>query len=173
MRTKISLAVGLLHLRDALKRELSGDARRALAILEPWYRAGASSSLTATGAEVAVELNTFFRLVNTDLAFVYGGGGSGLAYFESLDGFASVDPTKDLPFPALTVTDGGTIASQASQSYTQWVPMHDPDQAMSLLPIGQSERPGSSSRTSTMDLWGEGRLHAAPLSRAKDRKSVV
>ena len=31
-----------LHLRDGLKRELSADARAALAHLEPWYRAGAS-----------------------------------------------------------------------------------------------------------------------------------
>ena len=45
--------------------------------------------------------------------------------------------------------------------------MHDPDQAQSILPIGQSERPDSPSRTSTMELWGEGRLHPAPLSREK------
>ena len=63
-----------------LKRELSDDAQQALAHLEPWYRAGASS-LSETGAELAVELNTFFRFMNTDLAFVYGGGESGLAYF--------------------------------------------------------------------------------------------
>lgn len=218
-----------LHLRDVLKCELSGDARQALAHLEPWYRAGASSSLTSKGAELSTELNTFFRLMNTDLALVYGGGESGLAYFlktasarlerdpqadfssaerayldqvlagawqsaqqkygedtsvwndrarqavrqrrlgyyESLDGFPSLDPAQYLPFPALTDTDGGTIASQASQSYTQWVPMHDPDQAQSILPIGASERPDNPSRTSTMELWSEGKLHPAPLSRAK------
>jgi penicillin amidase len=218
-----------LHLRDGLKRELSDDARQALAHLEPWYRAGASSSLTSKGAELATELNTFFRFMNTDLALVYGGGESGLAYFlktaaarlerdpkadfspveqsyldqvlagawqsarqkygedssawnsrarqgvrqrrlgyfESLDGFPALDPAQDLSLPALTDMDGGTIASQASQSYTQWVPMHDPDQAQSILPIGQSERPGSPSRTSTTELWSEGKLHPAPLSRAE------
>ena len=32
--------VGLgLHLRDQLKQTLSGDALRALTVLEPWYRA--------------------------------------------------------------------------------------------------------------------------------------
>ncbi|MFZ5831166.1 MAG: penicillin acylase family protein, partial [Planctomycetota bacterium] len=34
-----------LHLRDVLGRELSADARDALAHLEPWYRAGASTTL--------------------------------------------------------------------------------------------------------------------------------
>jgi acyl-homoserine lactone acylase PvdQ len=45
--------------------------------------------------------------------------------------------------------------------------MHDPDQAQSILPIGQSERPGAASRTSTLDLWATGKLHPAPLSREK------
>jgi penicillin amidase len=218
-----------LHLRDTLKRELTQEARQALALLEPWYQAGASSSLRSKGAELAVELNTFFRFVSTDQAFIYGGGESGLAYFlktagarikanpnadfspneedfieqslatawrsarqkygeepslwnaraqeaarqrkvgyfESLDGFPSLDRTQDLSLPPLAVYDGGTIASQAAQSYTQWVPMHDPDQALSLLPIGQSERPDSVTRTSTLELWAAGKLHPAPLSRAQ------
>jgi len=224
-----------LHLRDVLKRDLSNEAHLSLAYLEFWYRAGASSALTSPGAELAQELNTFFRIMATDLALIYGGGESGLAYFlktacvrierdpraditpleqdyveqslasawrsaqqrygddpsawnaraqqavpqrrlgyfESLDGFPSLDRTQDLNLPALTVTDGGTIRSQAAQSYTQWVPMHDPDKAMSLLPIGQSERADSSSRTSTMDLWAEGRLHPAPLSRAEVEAMTV
>lgn len=218
-----------LHLRDILKRELSADAQAALTHLEPWYRAGASSALSEPGSEVAVELNTFFRFMVTDLALVYGGGESGLAYFlktavarldgnpqsdvsaleqefidralagawqsaqqkygadpatwnvrareavtrqrlgyyESLDGFPSLDSAQSLPQPALTRTDGGTIGCQSSQSYTQWVPMHDPDQAQSILPIGQSEWPDRPERTSTLALWGEGRLHPAPLSRQK------
>jgi penicillin amidase len=217
-----------LHLRDGLKRELSADARQALARLAPWYRAGASSSLAQEGAELALELNTFFRLMSTELARVYGGGESGLAYFlktvtariqrdaqaalsdqeqdyvdrslasawqsaqqkygpdadtwnrqareavkrqrlgyyESLDGFPALDPAQALAQPALVVTDGGTIGCQTAQSYTQWVPLHDPDQAQSILPLGQSERPEAASRTSTLVLWGEGRLHPAPLSRA-------
>jgi penicillin G amidase len=218
-----------LHLRDIVGHEFTDEARDALACLEPWYRAGASSALTSKGAEVAVELNTFFRVTSTDLALVYGGGESGLSYFlktatarlntnpqaevspaerhfidqslagawssarqkhgpdpnawnakareaveqrklgymESLDGFPSLDPNLDLTFPPLTVTDGGTITSQASQSYTQWAPMHDPDQALAILPIGQSERPDSPFRASTMRLWSQGRLHPAPLSREK------
>jgi len=216
-----------LHLRDGLNRKLSSDTRTALAHLEPWYRDGASTSLTKPGAELALELNTFFRLTSTDLALIYGGGESGLAYYlktavarleqdpqadlpaleqefislaaawqtaqrkygpdphtwnarareavvqrrlgyyESLDGFPELDNAHALRMPSLTRIDGGTLGCQTAQSYTQWVPMHDPDLAKSILPIGQSERPDSPSRFSTLALWGEGRLHPAPLSRAK------
>jgi len=218
-----------LHLRDVLNRELSADARAALAHLEPWYRVGASAALSEPGAELAIELNTFFRFVVTDLALVYGGGESGLAYFlktaiarlegkaqaevapleqefldralagawqsarqkygtdptvwnvrareavqrqrlgyyESLDGFPALDAVHVLTLPALTRIDGGTIGCQTAQSYTQWVPMHDPDLAQSILPIGQSEWPDCPARTSTLALWNDSRLHPAPLSREK------
>jgi acyl-homoserine lactone acylase PvdQ len=224
-----------LHLRDQLRRDLPGDAQQALIILEPWYRAGASSSLDVPGAALAMELSTFFRMVTTDLALTYGGGETGLVYFlktsaarltsnpnadlsateqafvveslsaawqaarqkygpdpsawmrraretvvaqhlgyfESLDGFPSVDVNKDLPVPPLTVVDGGTLASQASQSYTQWVPMHDTDQAMSILPIGESERADAPSRTNMMTPWSQGRVHPAPLSRARVQRTAV
>lgn len=217
-----------LHMRDELKRELSQDARAALAHLEPWYRAGAKSSLDQPGAELALELNTFFRVMSTDLAQVYGGGESGLSYFlktatsrldgasksalpeleqqfiersleaawqsarrkygpepekwnarareavtknrlgyyEGLHGFPALDPAMAVSMPPLVRVDGGTIGCQTAQSYTQWVPMHDPDLAMSILPIGQSEWPEHPARTSTLALWAEGRLHPAPLSRA-------
>jgi penicillin G amidase len=217
-----------LHLRDTQRRELPEDTRRALEVLEPWYRAGARTDLRYSGAEVAMELNTFFRFVSTDLALVYGGGESGLAYFlktmatrltqdpqsplspmesdfverslgdawksaqrqygedpkrwndqaraavgtrrlgymETLDGYPELDPELSVRMPELTAMDGGTLACQPSQSYTQWVPMHDPDQARSLLPMGSSERPGHPARTSTLALWAEGRLHPAPLTRA-------
>ena len=218
-----------LHFRDRQKQKLSNDALLALAVLEPWHRAGASSSLTEPGAAVAMELNTFFRFVSTNLAYIYGGGESGLAYFlktavalikrdpqiqltereqsfidqslasawqscrtkygddpsvwqeraraavsrqrlgyyESLDPFPALDDAQAVPVPPLAVIDGGTIGCQSAQSYSQWVPMHDPDLAQSILPIGESERPGEPSRTSTLELWGNGRLHPAPLSRAK------
>ncbi len=93
-----------------------------------------------------------------------------MGYFAGLDGFPSIDPSGDLAFPALTCVDTGTIKSQSGQSYTQFVPMHDVDEAMSILPIGQSELPGSPFRTSTMKLWEEGRLHPAPLSYAAVQK---
>lgn len=216
-----------LHLRDNQPGSLSDAALQALAVLQPWFEAGASMSLDEPGSALAMELNTFFRFVSTELAFQYGGGESGLAYFlktaanrlaqepdaklswreldfidaalasawqacldkygrdpdawqglaregvesrrlgyyESLDGFPALDREHALNLPSLADIDGGTIACQTAQSYTQWVPMHDPDAAQSILPIGQSERPGHKSRLSTWDLWSEGQLHPAPLSR--------
>jgi penicillin G amidase len=222
--------VGLaLHVRETSPESLSADARDALEVLGPWHAAGASMSLKAPGSALALELNTFFRFVSTELAFQYGGGESGLAYFlktatdriakdpraplgrrerqfldaslasawraclskfgpdperwqqraregvtgqtlgyyESLDRFPALDRDQAINLPPLVDIDGGTIACQSSQSYTQWVPMHDPDLAKSFLPIGQSERPGDASRLSTLELWGRGELHPAPLSRER------
>ena len=95
-----------------------------------------------------------------------------MGYYESLDGFPALDAAQALTQPALTRIDGGTIGCQTAQSYTQWVPMHDPDQAQSILPIGQSERPDGSSRISALALWSESRLHPAPLSREQVRKLI-
>ncbi|WP_442485318.1 penicillin acylase family protein [Aeoliella sp. SH292] len=222
------VAIGL-YLREHNPDSLSIEALQALAELEPWYRDGASSSLKKEGSAVAMELNTFFRFVNTPLAFVYGGGESGIAYFlktttasiandpdpeldeytqqfidaslasawfaclekygedpstwqqqareavttqrlgfyESLDGFPALDARESIELPSLEIIDGGTIACQTAQSYTQWVPMHDPDLAETILPIGQSERTDAKSRLSTFDLWSRRELHPAPLSREK------
>jgi penicillin amidase len=213
--------VGLgLHLRE--NGGLSEAALSALKVLEPWYRAGASSDLRNAGAELATRISTFFRFVNTPLAAKHGGGESGLArflkdagrrmkespqptfadderqfvdkvvsdagqpettgrgasprgdltsarrslgWFESLDGYGSLGRAGDLESPALTCVDGQTLHSQPTQSYTQWVPLHDTDSARTICPIGHSDRPESPYRTSTMGLWGEARLHPAPLSR--------
>jgi hypothetical protein len=40
-------------------------------------------------------------------------------------------------------------------------------------PIGHSDRPDSRFRQSTMALWGEAKLHPAPLSRAAVEKIAV
>ncbi len=218
-----------LHIRKTQPDALSAEAARALEELEPWLAAGASMSLAKPGSALAMELNTFFRFVSTELAFKYGGGESGLVYFlksatqrladtpdvklnqrelkfvdsalasawrtctekygrqpdewqgqareavtarqlgyyESLDRFPALDARQSLNLPPLEDVDGGTIACQTAQSYTQWVPLHDPDMSQTILPIGQSERPDDMSRTSTLQLWSEGKLHPAPLSRAK------
>jgi len=217
-----------LFLRDHQKADLSDETRKALEYLEPWLEAGARSELSARGTELALEINTMFRAVNTELAFDYGGGGTGLTlflksirrrlakpgsaqftapeikyvdsvlsrawrsaqekygsdpeawpsqarkaqvqrklgYYVSLDGLPSLDPEQDVSMPPLECIDGTTIWSQAAEAYTQFVPMHDVDQARTLLPIGTSERPGDPSRTATLGLWSAGRLHPAPLSRA-------
>lgn len=93
-----------------------------------------------------------------------------LGWFDSLDGFGSLDPAGDLRQPGITSLDGQTIQSQAAQSYTQFVPLDNVDAAQTLCPIGHSDRPDRPARTSTMELWGKAELHAAPLSRAAVEK---
>ena len=88
-----------------------------------------------------------------------------IGLFDSLDGFGSLEAQADLAVSALTCVDGGTIKSQAAQSYTQYVPLHDVDSARSLLPPGHSELPDSPLKTSTAQLWQKGELHPSPLSR--------
>jgi acyl-homoserine lactone acylase PvdQ len=88
-----------------------------------------------------------------------------LGAFAGLDGFPSVDSAYDIPMPPLPCTDGATISSQAAEAYVQWVPLHDVDQAQSILPPGQSELPESTSRLVNVELWSTGKLHPAPLSR--------
>jgi penicillin amidase len=88
-----------------------------------------------------------------------------LAWFDSLDGFGSLLPDEDLPRAPIQCQDGQTIHCQAAQSYTQWVPLHDVDAAMSICPIGHSDRAQSPFRQSTMVLWGEAGLHPAPITR--------
>jgi penicillin amidase len=205
-----------LHLRETKQGDLSNDALKALDTLEPWFKAGASSDLTAKGAELATRISTFFRFIATPLALKFGGGESGLArflkdsqkrieadhkakfdedetrfinkvltdawadesengrntaaggklgWFDSLDGFGSLDISQDLKSAGITCLDGQTIKSQAAQSYTQWVSLDDVDSAMTICPIGHSDRVNSPWRTSTMGLWGEGSLHVAPISR--------
>ncbi len=88
-----------------------------------------------------------------------------LSWFDSLDGFGSLDAAQDLATPGITCLDGQTIHCQSAQSYTQWVPLHDVDSAQTICPIGHSDRPDSRYRAITIKLWGEAKLHPAPLSR--------
>ncbi len=88
-----------------------------------------------------------------------------LGYQVNLSRFPSLAPEFDLAPPTLECVDGSTIRSQAAQAYTQFVPLHDPDQARSILPVGQSESPRTAAHTSTLELWASGGLHPAPLSR--------
>ena len=96
--------------------------------------------------------------------------GQVLGWFDSLDGFGSLDASGDLRTQGITCLDGQTLHSQASQSYTQWVPLHDIDSARTICPIGHSDRPDSPYRTSTLTLWSEAKLHAAPITRAAVEK---
>ena len=73
----------------------------------------------------------------------------------------------------ITCLDGQTIKSQAAQSYTQQVRLDEVDSATTICPIGHSDRFDSPWHASTMMLWGQGKLHAAPLSRKAVEKIAV
>ncbi|MFC1765386.1 penicillin acylase family protein [Planctomycetota bacterium] len=92
-------------------------------------------------------------------------GAQSLAYMGTLDGFPGLDPNLNVPVPRLQTQDGGTILSQRAQAYTQYVPLHDVDAALSILPPGVSEDPASPFRFSMYADWARGVLHPAPLSR--------
>lgn len=98
---------------------------------------------------------------------------SRLGYFTTLDGFASLDTEKDISLPTLSCIDGGTIFSQRAQSYTQYVPLRDANESLAILPIGQSEHPDNPYRLSGYELWAQGRLRPAPLSRKTVEKSIT
>ena len=70
-----------LHLRDVQQAELSDATMRALALLEGWLAAGASSSLAVEGAALATAIPVNFRAGNTGLAGRVGGGQGGLAAY--------------------------------------------------------------------------------------------
>jgi penicillin amidase len=88
-----------------------------------------------------------------------------LPYMSTLDGFGSLDEQRDITCPALKCIDGGTILSQKAQSYTQYIRLDNVDLSLSVLPIGQSEHPDSPYYLCNYDLWAQGQLHPAPLSR--------
>ena len=50
-----------------------------------------------------------------------------LGFYESLDRYPALDDAQAVSVPPLAVIDGGTVGCRSAQSYTQWVPMHDPD----------------------------------------------
>ncbi len=102
-----------------------------------------------------------------------GGGVASLAWFDTLEGYGSLDPAQDLRQPGLTDLDGQTLHCQTAQSYTQFVPLDNVDAAQTICPIGHSDRPDSPFRRSTMTLWGEARLHPAPLSLAAVERITV
>jgi hypothetical protein len=96
-----------------------------------------------------------------------------LAWFDSLDGFGTLNAANDLAARGITCLDGQTIHCQSAQSYTQWVPLHDTDSAQTVCPIGHSDRPDNRYRTTTMELWADARLHPAPLSRQAVERITV
>ncbi|MEW6236635.1 MAG: penicillin acylase family protein [Candidatus Omnitrophota bacterium] len=85
------------HMRDVLKAHLSEASLNALAYLEEWYKNGAQSDMAVKGTELVNLLSTFFRMTATELAFVHGGGETGLTRFlKSTQSRIQKNPQADL-----------------------------------------------------------------------------
>ncbi|MCC5828779.1 MAG: penicillin acylase family protein [Phycisphaeraceae bacterium] len=88
-----------------------------------------------------------------------------MGWFDNLAGFGSLEERGDLAIPRLRAFDQNTILSQPGQSYTQFVPLHDVDQAQSLLPPGHRDRGPAEQRGINIHPWAEAQLRPAPMSR--------
>lgn len=64
----------------------------------------------------------------------------------------------------LQCADGGTVWSQSSEAYTQFVSLHTPDEMWTVMAPGVSEMEGDPSASAQIEPWVAGDLKAAPLS---------
>jgi acyl-homoserine lactone acylase PvdQ len=143
--------------RDA-KARFDGDACAFIdkVLTDAWNAGSAAEQLSARGQQSQTAASQ-----------------APIGWFDSLDGFGSLDPGEDLAPRGITCLDGQTIHCQSAQSYTQFVPLHDVDSAEAICPVGHSDRPDSLYRTGTLELWQSAKLHAAPLSRGAVEKIVA
>jgi hypothetical protein len=66
--------------------------------------------------------------------------------------------------PPIQCADGGTIWSQVAETYTHFVPLNDPDGALSVLGPGNTEGATDDWWTAQGERWASGDLKPAPLS---------
>lgn len=151
---------GLCYFLKTLQKRLDDDPQ---AQLSPAEKAYIEASL-ATGWETAVR-NYGSDPNQWQARFAAGPGTYRIQYFNTLEGFGSMDAGQDTSWSGLTTVDGGTILSQRGQSYSQWVDLGRIDESLALQPIGVSEDPGSDFFSDQAPLWIEMRLRAAPLDR--------
>ncbi|MBL4634631.1 MAG: penicillin acylase family protein [Kofleriaceae bacterium] len=81
----------------------------------------------------------------------------------ALLGLPSVGSAQTAPV-SLQCTNGNTIWSQATQSYTQLVDLADIDKSSAMLPPGNAEARASEAAQDQTSLWASGSLRPAPLS---------
>jgi len=89
-------------------------------------------------------------------------------YFQTeFDFFEGLDPQYNKTFTGLLVVEGHTMRSQRGQSYSQWVDFSNINSAETLSPFGNSEHPTSLFFTNQVNLWLNGQLHSAPLTKSQ------
>lgn len=102
-------------------------------------------------------------LAAADAAYLSNAASWSAAWQASLDwGDLGIGAT--LEAGPLQCADGGTVWSQSSESYTQFVSLHEPDAMATVLAPGASEVEDSASAQAQLDTWVNGALKPAPLS---------
>lgn len=149
---------GLSHWLKSLKQRLDQDPKAALSQDEIDY----------INTSLASAYDTVVRNYGSDPnvwqnRFASASGAAAVPYHGTLEGFGTLDRRYDPIFTGLLDTDGGTLWSQKSQSYSQWVNLGDVNSSLSLLPVGLSEDPASPHFKDQGALWVAGELHPAPL----------
>jgi penicillin amidase len=149
---------GLSHWLKNLKQRLDRDAQAVPNQEEIDY----------INTSLATAYDTVVRNYGADPAawqnrFASVSGAATVPYHGTLEGFGTLDRRYDPVFTGLLDIDGGTLWSQKSQSYSQWVNLGDINSSLSLLPVGLSEDPASPHFKDQGALWVTGDLHPAPL----------
>ena len=88
-------------------------------------------------------------------------------------GLPSVNPELDTQSPPLEVVERGSIWSPKEDAYSQIVDLADIDNSRAMIAPGVSEDPQSPFYLNQMDLWAEGKLRPAPLSRDRIEELAV
>jgi len=88
-------------------------------------------------------------------------------------GLPSVEPAFDAESPHMEVIERGSIWSPTEDGYSQIVDLDDIDNSRAMIAPGVSEDPESPFYLNQMDLWSEGKLRPAPLSRHRIEELAV
>jgi len=150
---------GLCYFLKTLKQRLDANPLAPIsasekAFLDQALAAGWRSATTLYGPNTA----------NWQAAFANGPGTLRVLFFNTRENFGSLDPLHDQVWPGILDPDGGTIWSQAAESYSQWVDLAAADSSAAILPTGASENPASPHFDDQAPLLVAGTLRPAPLS---------
>ena len=149
---------GLSYWLKSLKNRLDRDSQALLSSPEIAYIDGSLANGWNTAAQTYGSDERQWQS-----RFAAGPGKVTVPFFATLEGFGSMDSRLDVIASGMQNVDGGTIWSQRSQSYSQWVNLGDINTSKALLPIGIAEDPGSRFYKDELDAWIAGGMRAAPL----------
>ncbi|MCB9897464.1 MAG: penicillin acylase family protein [Planctomycetes bacterium] len=108
-----------------------------------------------------------------DASFAAAEGSVTLGYGATLEGFGGLDDALSQTFEGLLVPDGGVLAAQRTQSYSQFVDFDELDGSRALLPPGVSGVPGDAHALDQSEAWLGRTLLPAALAKQKEMLAVA